>query len=56
LTAFAFCYYVLSWHLHAAEIGGIALSTTSVAVVYAVMVETGLNRRDIGKLILAACL
>jgi hypothetical protein len=29
--------------------------TTSVAVVYAVMVETGLNRHDLGKLILAAC-
>jgi Kef-type K+ transport system membrane component KefB len=55
LAAFAFCYLVLGWHLHAAEIGGIALSTTSVAVVYAVMVETGLNRQDIGKLILAAC-
>ena len=55
LGAFAFCGWVLGWHLHAAEIGGIALSTTSVAVVYAVMVETGLNRHDIGKLILAAC-
>jgi Kef-type K+ transport system membrane component KefB len=55
LAAFVFCHYVLDWHLHAAEIGGIALSTTSVAVVYAVMVETGLNRHDIGKLILAAC-
>jgi hypothetical protein len=33
--------------LHAAEIGGVALSTTSVFVVYAVMVETGLNREDI---------
>jgi Kef-type K+ transport system membrane component KefB len=53
--AFAFCRFVLDWHLHAAEIGGIALSTTSVAVVYAVMVETGLNQQDIGKLILAAC-
>ena len=53
--AFAFCYWVLGWHLHAAEIGGIALATTSVAVVYAVMVETGLNRHDIGKLILAGC-
>jgi Kef-type K+ transport system membrane component KefB len=53
--AFAFCRFVLGWHLHAAEIGGIALSTTSVAVVYAVMVETGLNRHDLGKLILAAC-
>src|ERR1017187_5594399 len=41
--------------LPASEIAGIALSTTSVAVVYAVMVETGLNREDIGKLILAAC-
>jgi Kef-type K+ transport system membrane component KefB len=55
LGAFSFCYFVLGWMLHAAEIGGIALSTTSVAVVYAVMVETGLNREDIGKLILAAC-
>jgi Kef-type K+ transport system membrane component KefB len=54
-SAFGFCKLVLGWHLHAAEIGGIALSTTSVAVVYAVMVETGLNRHDIGKLILAAC-
>jgi Kef-type K+ transport system membrane component KefB len=53
--AFGFCLTVLHWSLHAAEIGGIALSTTSVAVVYAVMVETGLNRQDTGKLILAAC-
>ena len=55
LAAFAFCYYVFHWKFHAAEIGGISLSTTSVAVVYAVMVETGLNRHDVGKLILAAC-
>jgi len=53
--AFAFCWFALNWHLHASLIGGIALSTTSVAVVYAVMVETGLNRHDTGKLILAAC-
>ncbi|MGH2555703.1 MAG: cation:proton antiporter [Actinomycetota bacterium] len=55
IGAFTFCYLVLGWTLPAAEIGGIALSTTSVAVVYAVMVETGLNRQDLGKLILAAC-
>ena len=55
LAAFGFCALALGWQLHAAEIGGIALSTTSVAVVYAVMVETGLNRHDLGKLILAAC-
>ena len=30
-------------------------STTSVAVVYAVMVETGLNKTELGKIILAAC-
>jgi len=53
--AFAFCRFVLGWDPHAAEIGGIALSTTSVAVVYAVMIETGLNRQELGKLILAAC-
>jgi Kef-type K+ transport system membrane component KefB len=38
-----------------AQIAGIALSTTSVAVVYAVMVETGYNRTELGKIILAAC-
>jgi Kef-type K+ transport system membrane component KefB len=55
LGALCVCYFVLDWTLRAAEIGGVALSTTSVAVVYAVMVETGLNREDLGKLILAAC-
>jgi Kef-type K+ transport system membrane component KefB len=48
-------YFALHWTLQAAEIAGVALSTTSVAVVYAVMVETGLNREELGKLILAAC-
>jgi Kef-type K+ transport system membrane component KefB len=55
LGAFLFALLVLRWDLHAAEIAGVALSTTSVAVVYAVMIETGLNRTDIGKMILAAC-
>src|SRR5256712_12505535 len=55
LGALLFCLMVLGWDLHAAEIAGVALSTTSVAVVYAVMVETGLNREELGKLILAAC-
>jgi Kef-type K+ transport system membrane component KefB len=55
LGAWAFTHYVTGWDWQAAQIAGIALSTTSVAVVYAVMVETGLNETDIGKLILAAC-
>ena len=55
ILAMVVAYYVVGWNLQAAQIAGIALSTTSVAVVYAVMVETGLNRTEIGKLILAAC-
>jgi Kef-type K+ transport system membrane component KefB len=55
IGALLFSRYTLGWDWHAAEIAGVALSTTSVAVVYAVMVESGLNRVDIGKLILAAC-
>ncbi len=55
VAAMLFSRYVLGWAWPAAEIAGVALSTTSVAVVYAVMVESGLNRVDIGKLILAAC-
>lgn len=47
--------YVLGWPWPEAQIAGIALSTTSVAVVYAVMVETGYNRTELGKIILAAC-
>jgi len=47
--------YGLGWSWPQAQIGGIALSTTSVAVVYAVMVETGYNRTELGKIILAAC-
>jgi Kef-type K+ transport system membrane component KefB len=53
--ALLFSRFVLRWDWHAAEISGVALSTTSVAVVYAVMVESGLNLVDFGKLILAAC-
>ena len=55
LGAMGFTYYVTGWSLQAAQIAGIALSTTSMAVVYAVMVETGLNETELGKLILAAC-
>ena len=48
-------HYGLGWPWPQAQIAGIALSTTSVAVVYAVMVETGYNRTELGKIILAAC-
>jgi Kef-type K+ transport system membrane component KefB len=51
----AFTHYVSGWPWRQAQIGGLALSTTSVAVVYAVMIETGFNRTEMGKIILAAC-
>jgi Kef-type K+ transport system membrane component KefB len=50
-----FAQFVLDWPLHQAQIAGIALSTTSVAVVYAVMIESGLGQTPMGKTILAAC-
>ena len=50
-----FTQFVLGWPLHQAQIAGIALSTTSVAVVYAVMIETRQSETALGKMILAAC-
>ncbi len=47
--------YVLGWNVQASLICGIALSTTSMAVVYAVMLETGLNTTEFGKGVLGAC-
>jgi Kef-type K+ transport system membrane component KefB len=55
LGVLAYAHWVISWPWPQAQIAGIALSTTSVAVVYAVMIETGFNRTEIGKIILAAC-
>lgn len=55
LLTFAYCYWVAGWSIKAAEIGGTALSTTSLAVVYAVLVETGLTETKIGKIIMASC-
>jgi glutathione-regulated potassium-efflux system ancillary protein KefC len=55
LGAAAVAHYFLRWTTPASWLAGVALSTTSVAVVYAVMLELGLNRTDFGKGILAAC-
>jgi glutathione-regulated potassium-efflux system ancillary protein KefC len=51
----AVAYYVLEWNPAASWLTGIALCTTSVAVVYAVMLEFGFNITDYGKTVLAAC-
>jgi Kef-type K+ transport system membrane component KefB len=55
LGSAAVAYYLLGWAPMAAWLAGVALSTTSVAVVYAVMLELGFNTTDYGKVILAAC-
>lgn len=47
--------WLIGWSAPASWLAGIALSTTSVAVVYAVMLESGLNRTEYGKIVLAAC-
>jgi len=55
LVAALIAHYVLHWNWQASWLCGVALSTTSVAVVYAVMLELGFNQTEYGKTILAAC-
>jgi glutathione-regulated potassium-efflux system ancillary protein KefC len=51
----AVAYWILQWSALQSWLAGVALSTTSVAVVYAVMLEYGFNKTDYGKVVLAAC-
>lgn len=51
----AVAHWLVHWEWRAALLAGIALSTTSVAVVYSVLLELGLNRTIYGKGLLAAC-
>src|SRR5262249_39370416 len=54
VVCFLFAYYGFHWSFAASKVAGIALSTTSVAVVYSVLVETGLSATHLGKRIMAA--
>ena len=54
ILVFIFTFYIAHWNFSASLIAGIALSTTSLAVVYSVLVETNLSSTEIGKLIMAA--
>ena len=54
LASVAYCYWIAHWSWKASLIAGCALSTTSLAVVYAVLVETGLTATPIGKIIMAS--
>jgi len=51
----ALAHYLLHWNMRASLLTGIAMSTTSVAVVYAVMLELGFNTTEFGKAVLASC-
>src|SRR5580700_9153153 len=51
----AAAHYLLGWQVMPSWLAGVAMSTTSVAVVYAVMLEFGFNTTEYGKTILAAC-
>jgi len=54
LAVFLYTFFVAGWSYKAALIAGTALSTTSLAVVYSVLVETGLSQTPIGKLLMAS--
>ncbi len=55
VAAMLYAFFIAHWSLDASKIAGVAMSTTSVAVVYAVMIESRLSGTDFGQLILAAC-
>jgi len=55
LGAMSYALLIGHWSVDAAKVAGVAMSTTSVAVVYAVMLESGLSGKNFGQLILAAC-
>jgi Kef-type K+ transport system membrane component KefB len=54
VVASTIAYLVLDWSTRASLIAGTALSTTSLAVVYAVLIERGLTDTSIGKLLMSA--
>ena len=54
IGASLFTYFIAGWNLQAALIAGIALSTTSLAVVYSVIMETDIPDSNLVKIILAS--
>ena len=54
IGVWVFAQYALGWGVQQAQIAGLALSTTSVAIIYSVIVEKGLSDTSVGKLMLTA--
>ncbi|HEV7911510.1 MAG TPA: cation:proton antiporter [Methylocella sp.] len=55
LGSAAAAHYVLGWEVMPSWLAGIAMSTTSAAIVYTVTLEFGFNTTEYGKTILVAC-
>ncbi|MBI4777548.1 cation:proton antiporter [Candidatus Desantisbacteria bacterium] len=47
--------FVFGWNLQAGLLAGIVLSTTSMAIIYTVMMEYGFNKTEFGKGVLVSC-
>ncbi len=54
VVVIAYTYFFVHWSLQASLLAGTALSTTSLAVVYSVLVETGLAKTQVGKLLMSS--
>lgn len=54
IGAFLYTFYLAHWNLEASLIAGLALSTTSLAVVYSVLMETEIKDVNLVKIVLAA--
>lgn len=54
ITAFLYTYYIAGWSLTASLIAGTALSETSIAVVYSVLLETNLSKTMAGNMLMSS--
>jgi len=55
LTVPVSLHHLAGWQWDASLLAGVALSETSVAIVYVVLIEGGRARTDVGSVVLAAC-
>ncbi|MBI5047434.1 MAG: cation:proton antiporter [Deltaproteobacteria bacterium] len=54
VSASLYAYYIAGWNFQASLIAGTALSETSIAVVYSVLMETNLSKTKVGKMLMAS--
>lgn len=54
VVVYVYTHFIAHWNVQAALLAGTALSCTSLAVVYSVLVETGLSDTQVGKMLMAS--